>query len=64
VKWGIKVKKFGGWVGVGIALKKVIMNASYKFNYTNTGHGSYLISSNGYCWSHLQKDFNSQFKSF
>lgn len=63
-QWGIKVKKFVGWVGVGICLKKKISTANYHFNYTNIGHGSYLISTNGYTWSHSVKEFNSAFKCF
>jgi hypothetical protein len=62
--WGIKIKKFVGWVGLGICLKNTIKLANYHFNYTNTGHGSYLISSNGYSWSHSVKEFNSAFKTF
>lgn len=62
--WGIKIKKFVGWVGLGICLRNVIKKANYHFNYTNTGHGSYLISSNGYSWSHSIKEFNSAFKTF
>lgn len=55
VCWGIKVKKFFGWVGIGICLRNIIKTANYHFNHTNIGHGSYLISSNGYCWSHSIK---------
>lgn len=62
--WAIRVKKFGGWIGIGISLHNVIKNANFHFNYTVIGHGSYLISSNGYSWSHSQKEFNSAFKSF
>jgi hypothetical protein len=62
--WGIKVKKFVGWVGLGICLRNVIKKSNYHFNYTNTGHGSYLISSNGYSWSHSVKELNSAFKTF
>jgi len=53
--WGIKIKKFGGWIGVGISLKSQIVNANYNFHYTVLGHGSYLISTNGYSWSHSVK---------
>ncbi len=53
-----------GWVGVGICLKNCIKNSNYHFNYTNIGHGSYLISTNGYTWSHSVKEFNSAFKTF
>ena len=63
-QWGIKVKKFAGWVGVGICLKNAIVKANYHFNYTNIGHGSYLISTNGYSWSHSVKEFNSAYKTF
>lgn len=62
--WGIKVVKFVGWIGIGICLQKQISKANFHFHYTNTGHGSYLISTNGYSWSHSVKEFNSAFKSF
>ena len=62
--WGIKIKKFGGWIGIGISLKKQIATANYNFHYTVLGHGSYLISTNGYSWSHSEKEFNSAFKCF
>ena len=62
--WGIKIKKFGGWIGIGMSLKKQIMTANYNFHYTILGHGSYLISTNGYSWSHSEKEFNSAFKCF
>ena len=55
MRWGIKIKKFIGWVGIGICLKNMITKANYHFNYNNIGHGSYLISSNGYSWSHSVK---------
>lgn len=42
----------------------MISGANYHFNYTNIGHGSYLISTNGYTWSHSIKEFNSAFKCF
>lgn len=64
MRWGIKIIKFVGWVGIGICLKNAIKNANYFFNYTSIGHGSYLISSNGYSWSHSVKQFNSAFKTF
>jgi len=60
----MRVKKFVGWVGVGICLRKSIKDAHFHFNYTNIGHGSYLISTNGYSWSHSVKEFNSASKTF
>ena len=53
--WGVKVIKFVGWVGIGICLKNHISKGNYHFNYSNIGHGSYLISTNGYAWSHSVK---------
>jgi len=50
--WAIKINKLVGWIGLGLALKNVVLKIQYKFNYTNLGHGSYLLSGNGYTWSH------------
>ncbi|CAD8117262.1 unnamed protein product [Paramecium sonneborni] len=63
-KFGFKVIKYAGWIGIGVCHRDIIASANYKFNYTNIGHGSYLISNNAYSWSHLQKDLNSAHKSF
>ena len=60
---GFRIKKIKGWVGVGICLKNAITKMGYKFNYTMNYHGSYLISANGYCWSHSQPQMNSALKS-
>ena len=59
-----RIKKVQGWVGVGICLKKEIIKANYKFNYTKTFHGSYLVSANGYSWSHSETSYNSSYKGF
>lgn len=61
---GVKVRKLKGWIGVGICLHDLIVNSGFKFNYTQHFHGSYLISTNGYSWSHSQLAFNSTQKSF
>ena len=37
---------------------------NYEFKYTNIGHGSYLVSSNGYTWPHSDKNDNSVHKDF
>lgn len=52
VKWGIKINCLSGWIGLGICLKQVVSNCQFKFNSGSTGHGSYMISFNGYSWSH------------
>jgi len=64
IRWGIKVLKFVGWIGVGMCLKNVISKANFFFNYTTIGHGSYMISNNGYSWSHSATEFNSAHKTF
>ena len=33
-------------------------------NWDGTGHGLYMIGSNGYCWSHSQEEFNNVWESF
>ena len=52
VTWAIKINRLTGWVGVGLGLRKVVVNAKYKFNYNSPGHGMYIMSGNGYIWSH------------
>ena len=63
-RWGIKANKLVSWIGVGICLKEHIATANYQFKYDNIGHGSYLISCNGYSWSHSVKEFNYACKAF
>jgi hypothetical protein len=64
VNWGVKVLKFAGWIGVGISLKNVVKQANFYFNYNTIGHGSYMISNNGYSWSHSSVNFHSTNKAF
>ena len=60
-KWGVKIIKLASWIGVGVCHINLIKKANYMFNYSNTGHGNYLISSNGYSWSSYKKEYNSKF---
>lgn len=60
----LKVSNIQNFVGLGVCLKNVLSSKNFKFDYNNVGHGSYLISSNGYSWSHLKKEDNIQAKSF
>ena len=50
-KWTVKIIKLVSWIGVGVCHKDKIVSENFNFNYSNIGHGSYLISSNGYSWS-------------
>lgn len=63
ITWGIKIIKFVGWIGVGICLKNIIQKANFYFNYNSIGHGSYMISQNGYSWSHSVAECNSVHKT-
>ncbi|EGR33160.1 hypothetical protein IMG5_060530 [Ichthyophthirius multifiliis] len=63
-KWGFKINKLVGWIGVGICHVNVLAGFQYNFKYTDVGHGSYLVSGNGYTWSHYKSENNSASKSF
>lgn len=64
IKVRFRIRKLKGWIGVGICLKELIVTAGFKFNYTLPFHGSYLISANGYSWSHSRPEYNAAYKSF
>ncbi|EAR90775.1 transmembrane protein, putative (macronuclear) [Tetrahymena thermophila SB210] len=64
LRWGFKIKSLIGWIGIGICLSSIIKGFNYHFKYSKIGHGSYLLSGNGYTWSHSKSEQNSQNKSF
>ena len=39
-----------GWVSVGVAIRRRVEDTSYRFE-SNSNHGTYQISYDGYCWS-------------
>ena len=52
--WAIKINKMRVWMGLGVYLKSKV---NLKFNLLNikwneTGHGLYMIASDGVCYSH------------
>ena len=60
-----KVTHLKNWIGVGVCLKSKIVSVSYQFKCTQStmldevlGHGSYLLSNNGYTWSHSSSEDN------
>ncbi|KAL4484962.1 hypothetical protein ABPG74_020139 [Tetrahymena malaccensis] len=59
-----KVLQHNCQVGLGICFAKTIQNKSYQFQYDQIGNGYYIISSNGYSWSHSRKDQHYLQKSF
>ena len=54
-------------IKLGVCLKSKMIKYNFNdeiINWKETGHGLYMIHSNGVCYSHSQKEFNSVFKSF
>lgn len=39
------------WIGVGVSHLDSVKGVKFDFSYTNSGHGNYLVSSNGYSWN-------------
>jgi hypothetical protein len=55
------VVKVVGWVGLGICIKNLIQKNKFDFiNYTQADNGSYIISSDGYTWTHQNTAQNSK----
>ena len=67
---GSKVKTFSfkikestsNWVAVGMCHSKVVASKNYAFNFSNLGHGGYLVSANGGSWSNSKTDANNTVK--
>ena len=60
-----KVVNLKNWVGVGVCLKDKISAINYAFKCNcccnkdeSLGHGSFLLSNNGYTWSHSNSEDN------
>ena len=51
-KFAFKIISLRNWIGVGVGYKNMILSKNYKFDFQNIAHGCYLVSSNGYKWSH------------
>lgn len=51
------------WIGLGICNKQHVKNASYYFNTDDIGHGSYLMTNDGYSWHHTDSSINSQIQN-
>lgn len=69
---GSKIKTFSfkvkecssNWVAVGMCHSSIVKNKSYAFNFSNLGHGGYLVSANGGSWSNTKSEANNTVKSF
>jgi hypothetical protein len=42
----------------------MVVSKKFGFHYNNTGHGCYMISSNGGSWSHIEPSLNNTVKTF
>lgn len=39
-------------MGIGLAIKDVVLKSNYAFSYEDIDHGQFLVSSNGFKWVH------------
>lgn len=60
-----KIKQLKNWIGLGVGIREKLKFLNFRFECkidlildNNLGHGSYLISSNGYSWSHTEQANN------
>lgn len=66
----IKVNKYkiiecsGNWIAVGMCHREVVRGYQYGFNYSHTGHGAYMVSSNGGSWSNINQEQNNKVRAF
>jgi hypothetical protein len=50
-----KIKECGSnWVAVGMCHANLVKSKNYAFNFSNLGHGGYLVSANGGSWSNTK----------
>ena len=50
--FAFKIKEsLSNWVAVGMCHPKVVISRNYGFNFTEIGHGAYMVSANGGSWS-------------
>lgn len=66
-----KIKTLKNWIGLGVGIREKLKFLNFRFECTylitsdnNLGHGSYLISSNGYSWSHTEQSNNIAIVNF
>jgi hypothetical protein len=52
------------WVAVGMCHKNIVATKNYGFNFSNLGHGGYMISANGGTWSNTSSEYNNKVKVF
>ena len=63
----LKINNLSNWIGLGLAKYELIRKNQFKFLYNDmplNKRGYYLISSNGYCWSDIDENYNKKELSF
>ena len=67
---GLKEFKFrmknlvSSWVAVGMCHRDIVVSKDYRFNYSSTGHGAYMVSSNRGVWSNTRSEHNNKVSAF
>lgn len=60
----MKISHLAVNIKVGICLKDIIKSKGYKMNPNAVGHGSFMIASNSYIYSHSDPAYNMVMKGF
>jgi len=57
-KFGFQIKNASQWIGIGICYKGILLKNNLKFEHDCIGHGTYMMSSNGFSWNSTNKSEN------
>ncbi|CAD8065875.1 unnamed protein product [Paramecium sonneborni] len=63
-KFALKILDIQTFINIGVGDKDIIIRSNYTPNFKFIGHGAYLISNQGYNYSHLSKNQNDVQQSF
>lgn len=57
------IELHSNWLAIGFCHRNIIKAKNYSFTFGSTGHGAYMMSSNGGSWSHTQAEHNNSMKA-
>jgi hypothetical protein len=60
----MSITKLNSWVTVGVAYSRFASQSSFIFNTGDVGHGSFMMSYDGYSMHHSDPNLNSKNTSF
>lgn len=63
-RWSLRVHELREWIGVGVGHPSILMAEKYEFDVNSLGHGYYMISHNGFTWSHDNANEQCKQRSF